>query len=290
MRFSVVIASKDRAGYLERVLASLSEQKGAPSFEVIVVDNGSSDSTAQVVERARASMRCNVQYLLESHPNRAAARNRGVAVAQGHIIVFVDDDVWLPPAFLDAHERAHTRRNLVVSGPILNVASYDDRPKPTALNFSRAFLCTCNVSLERHAFLAVDGFDEDFRLYGWEDTELGLRLRARGVKRKFSWAAFLYHIKPPHEATLDQALQKAVEKAHMAAHLVRKNPSRRARLATGAYALNLLRARMTAPAWALPLYAGVAIDERMPEIVRGIARTRLLNGIYARELQGELDR
>ncbi|MBC5829719.1 MAG: glycosyltransferase [Candidatus Eremiobacteraeota bacterium] len=290
MRFSVVIATKDRADYLQRALHSLAEQVRGPSFEVIVVDNGSSDATAHVVHDARASMQQDVQYVFEERPNRAAARNRGVAVAKGHLILFVDDDVWLPSGFLEAHERAHTTRNLVVSGPIVNVPSYDNRRKPTPGHFSRAFLCTCNVSLERHAFLQVGGFDEQFRLYGWEDTELGLRLREEGARGKFAWSAFLYHIKPPQAASLNAALQRAVEKARMAAQFVRKTPSRRARLATGAYALNLLRARVVAPAWLLPFYAGLAEQERVPELVRTIARTRLLDGMYAQELSRELGR
>ncbi|MDQ6932305.1 MAG: glycosyltransferase [Candidatus Eremiobacteraeota bacterium] len=290
MRFSIVIPTKDRADYLERALRSLAEQVRAPSYEVIVVDNGSRDSTAQVVRDARESMQPAVQYVFEERPNRAAARNRGVAVAQGHIILFVDDDVWLPPGFLQAHERAHTTRNLIVSGPIVTVPSYHDRRKPTPAHFSRAFLCTCNVSLERQAFLNVGGFDEEFRLYGWEDTELGLRLREEGARGKFAWAAFLYHIKPPDEASLDAALQKAVEKAHMAVRFVRKTGSRRARLATGAYALNLLRASIVAPPWLLPFYAGIAAQERVPPLIRTFARTRLLDGMYAQELARELGR
>lgn len=290
MRFSVVIATKDRAAYLERALASLGQQAGAPSFELIVVDNGSSDATAQVVERAKHSILRDVTYLFDERPNRAAARNRGVEKAAGHLILFVDDDVWLPPDFVAAHERAHTTSNLVVNGPIVNTPSYDDRPKPTPASFSRAFLCTCNVSLERHAFLSVGGFDEQFRLYGWEDTELGMRLREKGLRRKFAWGAFLYHIKPPHEASLDQAVQRAIEKAQMAVRFVRKTPSRRARLATGAYSLNLLRARLLAPAWLLPFYAGLALQEGVPPLLRTIARTQLVDGMYAQELARELAR
>ncbi len=290
MRLSVIIASKDRAGYLDQALQSLKQQVGAPSFEVIVVDNGSTDATPQVVDRARESARFEITYVFEERPNRSAARNRGVAVAAGHLIAFVDDDVWLPPDFLAAHERGHTTRNLVVSGPIINVASYHDRPAPRITNFSRAFLCTCNVSLERHAFLAVGGFDEDFRLYGWEDTELGMRLREHGSRKKFAWPAFLYHIKEPHEATLENALQKSVEKARMAVRFIRKTPSRRARLATGAYPLNLLRARLLAPAWLLPLFAGLADDERIPKAVRTLAQRQLLDGMYAHEIARELAR
>ncbi|MBV9973442.1 MAG: glycosyltransferase family 2 protein, partial [Candidatus Eremiobacteraeota bacterium] len=79
---SVIIASKDRAAYLDQALRSLSEQIGDPSFEAIVIDNGSSDATPQVVDRAREAYDFEISYLYEERPNRAAARNRGITVAQ----------------------------------------------------------------------------------------------------------------------------------------------------------------------------------------------------------------
>ena len=285
-RLSVIIASKDRAGYLDPALRSMSEQVAAPSFEVIVVDNGSSDATPQVVERARDAYGFEISYLYEERPNRAAARNRGISVAQGEIVVFVDDDVWLPVGFLAAHDRAHNeRRPTAVSGPIINVGSYHDRPKPTLANFSRAFFCTCNVSVPLRALRDVHGFDQQFHLYGWEDTELGVRLRERGVRSKFCWDAYIYHIKPPAEQTLDVTLVRTLEKAQMAAQFIRKNRSRRARLATGAHSWNFWRARALAPKWMLPLYAGFAADERMPSALRAVARYQLLDGMYVHELQ-----
>ncbi len=287
MRISVVIATKDRAAYLDRALQSLGKQIGAPSFEVIVVDNGSSDPTPQIVEHARENQPYEITYVFEERPNRGAARNRGISVAQGHLVVFCDDDVYAPPGFLAAHDVAHTTSNLVVSGPILNVPSYHERPKPTLVNYSRAFLCTCNVSIPRVALNAVGGFDEQFHLYGWEDTELGVRLREHGMRAKFAWDAYIWHVKPPEDVTLESELQKAMEKARMAVRFLQKNSSGRVKSATGAYAANLARAKATERL--LPWLAGVATDQRFPAGVRSIARAQLLDGVYTVELARALD-
>lgn len=282
MRLSVVIATKDRAAYIQRALESFAKQIGPPSFEVIVVDNGSTDATREVVERARDAQQFPVTYVYEAQPNRGAARNRGIAVATGHLILFCDDDVYAPPGFLAAHDTAHTLSNFVVSGPIINVPGYATRPKPTIANYSRAFFCTCNVSVPKVAIDAVGGFDEAFHLYGWEDTELGVRLREHGMRAKFAWDAYIWHIKPPHDATLESELRKAVEKARMAVRFLAKNASPRVRSATGAHPVNLLRAKALEPM--LPWFAGAATDDTLPAAVRGIARTQLLDAMYTVEL------
>ena len=284
MRLSVVIATKDRSSYVERALASFERQIGAPAFEVIVVDNGSSDDTKGVVDRQAARGAFPVTYVYEGEPNRGKARNRGIERASGYLVLFCDDDVVAPPGFLAAHEAAHATSNLIVNGPIINVASYDDRPKPTFANYSRAFLCTCNVSLPKHALDAVGGFDETFHLYGWEDTELGVRLREAGMRWKFAWDAYLWHIKPPSENTLEVETRKAMEKARMARKFIEKQPSQRVRMATGAYPVNMLRAKFLFSDKLLALYAGLATSDGVPSPVRALARTRFLDGMYLREL------
>ena len=289
MRISVVIATKDRAAYVERALASFERQIGAPSFEVLVVDNGSTDDTKGVVERASARGVVPVRYLHEPEPNRGKARNLGVRSASGYLVVFCDDDVQAPPGFLAAHEAAHHTSNLVVNGPILNVSSYDERPKPTLANASRAFLCTCNVSVPKHALDAVGGFDEDFHLYGWEDTELGVRLRESGMRWKFAWDAYIWHIKPQAENTLEVETQKALEKARMAGRFLQKQPSARARMATGAHGMNLIRGRYLLPDSLLSVFAGLATSDGAPTFVRTFARAQFLDGMYTRELIRTLD-
>ncbi len=284
MRISVVIATKDRASYLEHALASFETQIGAPPFEVIVVDNGSSDNTKGVAERQSARGTYPVTYVYEPEPNRGKARNHGIAHANGYLVLFCDDDVVAPPGYLAAHEAAHTTSNLIVNGPILNVGSYDERPKPTFANYSRAFLCTCNVSLPKHALDAVSGFDEMFHLYGWEDTELGVRLREAGMQWKFAWDAYIWHIKPPTENTLEVETRKVMEKARMARKFIEKQPSPRVRMATGAYPVNMMRAKLLFPDKLLAVYAGLATSEGAPPFLRALARTRFLDGMYLREL------
>ena len=284
MKFSVVIATKDRAPLLDGALASLRAQQGAPEYELVVVDNGSSDATPAVA-RAHGAV-----YAFVAEPNRGKARNAGIARATGDAILFVDDDVVTPPHFLAAHAQAHRDEifPLAVSGPILNVPDAAHRPEPTAANFSRAFFVTCNVSVRAASLRAVGGFDEDFDLYGWEDTELGARLRAHGVRRFFAKAAYLWHIKPPTPESLEDALDKAIEKARMAARFVRKMPTARIKLATGAYAFNLARARVLAPPLAQPFFAGLASSTRVPSALAQLARTALLDSVYTEELERQL--
>ncbi len=288
---SVVIATKDRANVLARALESLGRQQRAPLFEVLVVDNGSSDDTAEVVRERSGTAPFALRLLTVPQPNRGAARNAGIRAAAGAVVVFVDDDVYVPEGFLAAHAAAHAGVfPLAVSGPILNVPSYADHPQPAWTNYSGAFLCTCNVSVPRTALAAVGGFDESFDLYGWEDTELGLRLRRHDVRRAFAWDAYLWHIKPPTPESLEDALGKAIEKARMAARFVRKMPTARIKLATGAYGFNLARARVLAPAIAQPLLAGLATSARIPAVLAQLARTALLDSVYTEELDRQLRR
>jgi len=289
VKISLVIATRDRADFLERALASLASQRDAPAFEVVVVDNGSRDRTSAVVRACGASAGFPVRYVFAAEPNRGAARNAGVRASSGDIVLFVDDDVRLPATFLFAHASAHARRHgRAISGPILNVPTPQAEPTPSPANYSGAFFCTCNVSVARAAFDAAGGFDETFTLYGWEDTELGLRLRSAGVARGFSWQAYLWHIKPPHVETFETVVGKTVERGRMAARLLHKDPSLRTKLATGAYALNVVRSTLLAPAWSLGAYRTLATSGHAPAVLRAIARGQYLDGRYRRALRGAL--
>jgi glucosyl-dolichyl phosphate glucuronosyltransferase len=105
MKFSVLIATYNRAGELADTLDSLAALQTPHEWEVIVVDNNSSDQTRTVVERAAATFPVRLTYAFEPVQGRSAALNHGLRLAAGEIIVTTDDDVRVPPGWLTAIAR-----------------------------------------------------------------------------------------------------------------------------------------------------------------------------------------
>src|SRR5215213_1970195 len=103
MKFSVVIATYNRADELPKTLASLAALQVSEPWEVIIVDNNSSDNTKEVVLNAVEGFPVRLRYLHERQQGRSAALNTGIKAAQGEIIATTDDDVrierdWLTNA------------------------------------------------------------------------------------------------------------------------------------------------------------------------------------------------
>jgi len=91
---SIVVATYNQAGFLTEAVASVRAQTFA-DWELLVVDDGSTDDTAAVAARFRDDDR--LRYLPGAHAERAVARNRGVAAATGDLVAFLDaDDLWRP--------------------------------------------------------------------------------------------------------------------------------------------------------------------------------------------------
>ena len=107
--FSVVIPTFNRVSMLVRVLESLKGQEEAPPFEVIVVDDGSSDETAAVMRQQVADPKGSVPFRFHSQRNSGpgAARNRGVEDARGKFVVFIGDDTVPESRFLAEHAAVH---------------------------------------------------------------------------------------------------------------------------------------------------------------------------------------
>ncbi|MCS7172667.1 MAG: glycosyltransferase [Armatimonadetes bacterium] len=233
MELSVVIPAYNRPRVLEVCLRCLSRQTLPRNcYEVVVVDDGSEEDLRPSVESFREALQ--VRFCrLPRNLGRAAARNRGIAEARGEVVVFVDSDVFVVPRFLAVHREIHERhRNAVGRGPILLTEHLDDpleRP-PYLRDPSPAFLDTANASVRRRHLLEAGGFDEDFREYGWEDFELGMRLIRMGLRRVYRHGALAYHYQPlPDPEALGLLFRKEEERARMAVRLLRKQPGWRTR-------------------------------------------------------------
>lgn len=204
---SVIVPTFGRRSSLARLLDALAAQTHAPSeFEVVVVDDGSTDDTREWLRTARTPFPLRV--LEQANAGPATARNRGVAVASGRLIVFFDDDVVPAPDALSVHAAAHRAPvDRVVVGPMLPPPGWR---RPSWIRWEEQKLLlqyramteglypcthrqffTGNASLRRDAFLAAGGFDPAFDRA--EDVELGYRLDELGMRFIFEPSARVWH-------------------------------------------------------------------------------------------------
>ncbi|MCB0184384.1 MAG: glycosyltransferase, partial [Caldilineaceae bacterium] len=206
---SVVIPSYGRPTTLMLVLQSLAQQKFIDEilFEVLVVLDGSQPSILASLQLPDTPYPLSI--LTQEHRGPAAARNRGVAAAQGDLILFLDDDVVPAPHWMAEHVAAHRllERRSVVFGPMLSPQDKVLQPwvawEQHQLHEKYARLqCgelaanphqfyTGNASLYRADFLRVGGFDES--LWRSEDVELAYRLAATQIAFHFAERAESYH-------------------------------------------------------------------------------------------------
>ncbi|MEU6021902.1 glycosyltransferase [Micromonospora sp. NPDC047134] len=216
---SVVIPTRDKAASLRATLSALAAAVVPADTEVIVVDDGSDDSTAAVLDTFVD--RPGWSVVAGPRRGRAAARNAGAAAATGRQLVFLDDDVLVGRTFLLAH-RASARPDTFVHGPLREfpaarrwLAEHVDTPPAELARYAAQVLAAdghrllrntletlvlamgqqrvppvapwlacigANTAVPRKVFEAVGGFDEDFGLgWGCEDLELGVRLVAAGL-------------------------------------------------------------------------------------------------------------
>src|SRR5689334_25387511 len=109
MRFSVIIATYNRAAELVKTLESLKALESSGPWEVIIVDNNSPDNTRDVVLDRIESFPVPLRYVMEKEQGRSAALNAGIRIAQGEILAITDDDVRVDPMWLLNAEQAPER-------------------------------------------------------------------------------------------------------------------------------------------------------------------------------------
>lgn len=216
---TIVVPTRDRAGYLDVALRSLAPQATDAGAELIVVLDGPDAASAAVAERHGARI-----VALPQPSGLNAARNRGWTTAAGQLVVFVDDDVEAPPGWLAAlvAAAAATPERDVFAGPIRAVLegnglvarhSCGREPAPiTTLDAGPADRDVeagwgANLAIRRAALETVGGFDEAIG-GGGDEEEWQQRYRSTGGRVRYVAAAGLDHRRIPADATL-RALARA---------------------------------------------------------------------------------
>jgi glycosyltransferase involved in cell wall biosynthesis len=241
MFVSVVIPTYNRLPILRRCLEALEQQRIAPPldrYEVVLVDDGSTDDTVDWLD-AHATAFPHLRLIRQDHLGPAEGRNRGVEEARGDVIVFIDSDLVVTPTFLVSHARALQHdwqqrgdRLSFTYGAVINTANFEnptaESHKPT--DHSWAYFATGNVAIDRDVLERSGLFDTSFRLYGWEDLELGERLRQMGVRLVRCPEAVGYHWHPPLSLEqIPQLVRIERERARMGLVFYRKHPTLRVR-------------------------------------------------------------
>ena len=207
---SIVIPTRDRAGYLEVALVSVAPQATAAGAELVVVDDGDQADVRGLARRFGA------RY--EAHPRPRglnAARNTGIAATTGELVVFVDDDVEVHPGWLAALLSAATGQpqHEVFGGPIharLEGSRLPfcgrEGPPITALDLGDRdrdadFAWGANLTVRRSALERVGSFDDSRDLYG-DEEDWQRRLKAAGGRVRYVAAAAVDHRRTGADATL----------------------------------------------------------------------------------------
>lgn len=222
---SIAICTYNRAALLNRVLDSLTNQTPAGAeFEILIVDNGSTDKTRYVVDERQLQDR-RIRYVVEPEPGIAHARNRAMAEARGEYLAFIDDDAWAEPDWIKnllAPFQTVTPRPDCVVGPVSLVwegnrpdwfparfetllCRYEMGDNPRFLD-ADGYLLTTNSLFHRETLVKLGGMRTDLghkrkALIGGEDNDIFNRLIANGRRVYYQPSARVNHPVPKERQT-----------------------------------------------------------------------------------------
>jgi glycosyltransferase involved in cell wall biosynthesis len=203
---TVVVPTRQRAERLPRLVAALGAQAGSPAFEVVVVDDASTDGTSEQLRVLQASAPYPLVALrLERHSGPAAARNAGWRAARGHLVAFTDDDCAPQAGWLSALARGLAAADVVQGRTLPDPDQQDGRPFSYTIKVEGewGYYEACNMGYRRDVLERLGGFDEAFRydceqpddvgpIYG-EDVDLAWRAKASGACVAFEPDAVVLH-------------------------------------------------------------------------------------------------
>ncbi|MDR3217908.1 MAG: glycosyltransferase [Dysgonamonadaceae bacterium] len=227
--FSVVICTYNRAKYLSATLESVARQSySAANFEIVIVDNNSTDTTEAVSLAFRDTYKdLNIRYFMEARQGISYGRNKGVSEAKGEFIAFIDDDETIAPDYLHLLDRFFVDYPdaFLCGGPVVPVLEIAqphwlspylmrpitgayDKGKDIKIVKPKDYPGTGHATFRRDLFIRYGGFNTELgrkgnSLLGAEDKDFFLRLIQNGVKCYYFPGAVIYHHIPASKLTDD---------------------------------------------------------------------------------------
>ena len=221
MRFSIIIPTHNRADELRNTIQSIAKLTVDGDWELLVVDNKSTDHTRRVVEEETASFPAPLRYLFEGEQGRYAALNTGIRAARGAIIATTDDDARVEPDWLtQANAALEELRCDYVGGKVLPIwkgtrpawlphrpgphwavlalQDHGDRPREFGVD-GLPWPLGINTAMKREAYERIDLFDNRLgrkagTLRNQAQREWHLRARAAGMRGFYAPKMVVHHV------------------------------------------------------------------------------------------------
>ncbi len=300
MNISIVIPTYNRKQILKKCLKALENQKlneNISNYEVIVVDDGSTDGTTSWIKKNNEVLSHVVLYEQE-HGGPALGRNLGVMKSKYEIIIFIDSDLIVLDDFITCHVNKllfswnKNNKKCFTYGSVINTSNFTNPESESykLTDCSFAYFATGNVAISKELLLSVGLFDTSFSLYGWEDLELGERLKKIGTKLVKCPEAVGFHWHPPFDCRqIDSLISQEKERARMALIFYKKHSNLRVRFMIQLTPIHILL-------WQIICLGGLISIKRLFPLLRFLVdsgRNRMaleivripLNLIYVRELR-----
>lgn len=209
VEFSIIIPTRNRPEALAHCLTSLTDLDfPEDAWEVIVVDDGGTDSLSAVTAELRQSLP--LRPIQIEHAGPAAARNAGARIARGDYLAFTDDDCRVPSGWLKEFVLAFSDDGPPAAVGGRPVTPFADSPAGMGWQYLIDFLfeymkdehgnplllLSNNVAYRRSAFMSLGGFDESFPLAAGEDLDLSYRMADSGYRQCFHPELCVEHLHP----------------------------------------------------------------------------------------------
>lgn len=234
MKLSVIIPTRNRSELLKKTLSSiLSQTMSLDDFEVIVVDNGSTDNTRYIVESFNDQIK-NLRYCFDKTPGLHVGRHRGLKESKSDILVYADDDIEAFPEWLEGIWESFLDQSVALVGG-KNLPQWEEEPPywiyemwmnvneyghalghlsildfgDKIIEIDPGYVWGCNFSIRKSVLLNAggfhpDAFPQDMIMYrGDGETYISDYIRKSGLKALYNPKASVYHLVPRARMTID---------------------------------------------------------------------------------------